>query len=327
MASPFDHLEVEEQLRPAALQFDFDLNERLAAVVALEAHVDPEAYSARNLGADRYGNATVVDAAGLMLTMGYLITEADDVRVTTVDGREIHAHVLGVDAASGLGLIHALEPLRLPAMPIGDSRNLKEGATLISAGGGGRAHALRSRIAARGPFAGYWEYFLEEALFVEPAHPHWSGAALIGPEGDLVGVASLRMEQSAEGAGDSGTPMNMFVPAELITPILADLAAGRQTTPPRPWLGVIAQEISQHVVVVNVSPQGPAARAELRRGDVIHRIAGQRVRDLGAFYKQLWALGPPGVSVPLTLQRGSDVFDMEVRSADRTSLQRKRRLN
>ena len=326
MASPFEHLEVEEELRPVARLVDFDLDERLAAVVALESRVSPEAYSARSLGEQRFGNATVIDPDGLMLTMGYLITEADDVVVTTVDGRRVAAHVLGVDVASGLGLIHALEPLRLPAIALGDSRRLRPEAAVISAGGGGRSHALLGRIVARGPFAGYWEYYLEEALFVSPAHPHWSGAGLIGPGGDLVGVASLRIEQTAE-RGRVAEPLNMFVPVELVTPILSDLAAGRPTAPPRPWLGVFAQEISQHVVVVEVSPRGPAARAELRSGDVIHRIAGERVRDLGSFYKRLWSLGPPGVSVPLTLQRGSEVFDMEVRSADRTAMQRRRKLN
>ncbi len=326
MASPFEHLEVEEELRPIARLFDFDLDERLAAVVALESHVNPEAYSARSLGDQRFGNAIVIDESGLLVTMGYLVTEAEEVELTTVDGRSVQAHVLGVDAASGLGLIHALDPLGLPAVPLGDSRRLKPEAALISAGGGGHSHALLAHVAARGPFAGYWEYFLEEALFVAPAHPHWSGAGLIGPTGDLVGVASLRMEQMDED-GRKAEALNMFVPAELLTPIVSDLAAGRQTTPPRPWLGVFAHEISQHVVVTDVAPGGPAARAELRRGDVIHRIDGQRVRDLGAFYKRLWALGPPGVSVPLTVQRGSEVFDMEIRSADRISLQRRRRLN
>jgi S1-C subfamily serine protease len=326
VASPFEHLEVDEELRPVARLFDFDLDDRLAAVVALEAHVSPDAYSARSLGQQRFGNATVVDEDGLLLTMGYLITEADEVELTTVDGRALQAHVLGVDAASGLGLIHALEPLRLPAMPLGDSRRLKPEAAVISAGGGGRSHALLGAVAARGPFAGYWEYFLEEALFVSPAHPHWSGAGLIGPNGDLVGVASLRMERMAEGGGEA-EPLNMFVPVELVSSILGDLAAGRQTTPPRPWLGVFAEEVRHHVVVASVSPGGPAARAELRRGDVLHRIGGEAVRDLGSFYKRLWALGPPGVSVPLTVQRGADVFDMEIRSADRTSMQKRRRLN
>ena len=325
MASPFAGLEVDRELRPIAKLFDFDLDHRLSSVLALEATVSKDAMSARSLGTERIGNAVIIGAEGLILTIGYLVTEAEEVTVTTVEGRRIPAYVLGVDQATGFGLIHALEPLDLPAMPIGDSRKLKSEAAVISAGGGGRAHALSGQVVARAPFAGYWEYFLEEALFVEPDHPHWSGAALIGPSGDLVGLGSLRMEQ----LGDSGEvrPMNMFVPAELLIPIQDDLSRGRPTRAPRPWLGVLSQEISSHVVILEVTPGGPASRAELRPGDVIHKLAGERLSNLAGFYRRLWALGPAGVTVPLTIQREEDVFDVEVRSGDRTSMQRKRRLN
>jgi S1-C subfamily serine protease len=230
-----------------------------------------------------------------------------------------------VDPGTGFGLLQALEPLDLPAMPIGDSRKLRPQSAVISAGGGGRDHALCGGVIARSPFAGNWEYYLEEALFVEPVHPHWSGAALIGPSGDLVGIGSLRMEQLAP-KGEVSL-FNMFVPAELLSPILDNLSHGRPARPPRPWLGVTSREISSHVVIDSVSPGGPAARAELRRGDIVHRVAGEKVSDLAGFYQKLWALGPPGVVFPLTIQREHDVFDIEVRSADRAALQRKRRLN
>ncbi len=316
---------MDEALRPIARLFDFDLDRRLSSVLALEARISDDAATARTLGTYRPGNAIVIGAEGLMLTIGYLVTEADEVIVTTGDGRRIAAHVLGIDQATGLGLIHALEPLGLPPMPLGDSRKLRSESAVVAAGGGGRAHALSGRVLARSSFAGYWEYYLEEALFVEPDHPHWSGAALIGPSGDLVGVGSLRMEHLTEG-GDVEA-LNMFVPAELLPPILDDLAAGRQVRPPRPWLGVISQEVSSHVVISGVTPGGPAARAELRRGDIVHALAGEKLTDLAGFYQRLWALGPPGVAVPLTIQREGDVFDVEVRSGDRLATQRKRRLN
>jgi len=325
VASPFDELEVEEALRPIAQLFDFDLDLRLSSVLALESRISDDAASAKTLGTYRPGNAVVIGAEGLILTIGYLITEADDVLLSTGDGRRIPAHVLGTDQATGFGLVHALEPLGLPPMPIGDSRKLRPEAAVISAGGGGRAHALGGHVLARAPFAGYWEYYLEEALYVEPAHPHWSGAALIGPNGDLVGVGSLWMERHAQD-GDI-QPLNMFVPAELLPPILDDLASGRAARPPRPWLGVISHDNGSHVVIQDVTPGGPAARAELRRGDIVQRLAGERVKDLAGFYTRLWALGPPGVTVPLTIQREDDVFDVEVRSGDRLAMQRKRRFN
>jgi S1-C subfamily serine protease len=323
--SLFAGYEVDEELRPVARLLDYDLDERLASMVALEAHIPEDAYSARTLQTERVGNAIVIGAEGLMLTIGYLVTEAEEVIVTTNEGVRIEAHVLGIDQATGLGLLHALEPMRLPAMPLGDSRKVRPEAAVISAGAGGRDHALTGRILAREPYAGYWEYYLEAALYVEPAHPHWNGAALIGPSGELIGVGSLKMEQLSP-AGDV-SPLNMFVPAELLAPILDDLSHGRQVRPPRPWLGVLSQEISSHVVVVDVSAGGPASRAELRRGDVIHRIDGHRVSSLADFYRHLWALGPPGVVATLTIQREHDVFDVAIRTADRQAMQKRRRLN
>ena len=325
MTSPFAGYEVDEEHRPVARLFDFDLDLRLSSVLALESRVSPEAMSARSLGTSRIGNGIVIGAEGLVLTIGYLITEAEEVVLTTNDGARIEAHLLGIDQATGFGLVHALAPLGLPALPIGDSRKVGPQAALVSAGAGGREHALCGRLLARAPYAGYWEYYLEEALFVEPAHPHWNGAALIGPAGDLIGVGSLFMEQ--HGGNGEIEPLNMFVPAELLPPILDDLARGRPARPPRPWLGVLAQEVSSHVVILDVTAGGPASRAELRRGDIVHRIAGERVRDLGGFYQRLWALGAPGVTVPLRIQREQDVFDVEIRSSDRLALQRRRRLN
>ena len=325
MTSPFIALEVEEEFRPEPGAFDFDLNRSLSSVLVLEAMVSEDAYTARTLGTERVGNAVVIGDKGLVLTIGYLVTEADEVILTTESGRRIAAHILGIDQATGFGLLQALEPLHVPGLPIGDSRRLRPDEIVIAAGGGGRAHALAGQLLARGPFAGYWEYYLEDALFVGPDHPHWSGAALINEAGELVGVGSLRMEGQTEDG--RVRPLNMFVPAELLPPILSDLAGGLAPTAARPWLGVFAQDVQGHVVVVDVSADGPAARAELRRGDVIHAVAGKRVTELGDFYKQLWALGGPGVEAPLTLQRGDDVFDVVIRSGNRAAKLKKRRLN
>lgn len=324
MAGPFAGHEVEAELRPVARLFDFDLDRRLASVVALESRASAEALSAKALGTSRIGNGVVIGEEGLVLTIGYLLTEVDEVILTTNDGQRIEGHVLGVDQATGFGLVHALEPLGLPAIAVGDSRKVRPEAAVISVGGGGRAHASTGHVSARQPFAGYWEYYLEEALFVEPAHPHWSGAGLIGPTGDLIGIGSLWMEQQS---GGETTPLNMFVPAELLPPILDDLMRGKPARPPRPWLGVLSQEIQSHVVIFDVSPGGPASRAELRRGDIVHRLAGRKVADLASFYRQLWALGPPGVIAPLTIQREHDVFEVEIRTADRLASQRRRRVN
>ena len=325
MSSPFAGLEIDEALRPSARAVSFDLNKRLSSVLALEARIPEDAFTAKGLGVERIGNAVVIGEEGLVLTIGYLVTEAAEVTLILGDGRRVLAHVLGVDAATGFGLVHALEPLGLPAIPLGDSRSLETQDVVISAGGGGRPHSLTGRLLGRAPFSGYWEYHLDDALFVEPAHPHWSGAALINAEGALVGLGSHRVEQR-DSVGEV-RPLNMFVPAELLPPILDDLARGRPASPPRPWLGVFAQEFEDQIHVLDVSPDGPAARAEIRRGDVVREINGARVRDLETFYRTLWALGPPGVLAPLTLQRGGDIFRVEIRTMDRASKLKKPRMN
>jgi S1-C subfamily serine protease len=127
---------------------------------------------------------------------------------------------------------------------------------------------------------------------------------------------------------DGETPLiNMSVPIELLPPILEDLSHGQLVRAPRPWLGVISQEVGSHVVVADVSAGGPAARAELRRGDVVLAVGGERVASLAEFYTRLWALGPAGVVAPLRLRREEDIFEVEIRTADRSSRLRKRRLN
>lgn len=325
MSEIFDGLEVPGAFRPRDGAYAFDVEQALRSVVALQACVPADAYTAEILGTERIGNAVVIGPERV-LTIGYLVTEAESVTLTTHDGREIPAHVLGVDPQTGLGLLHALEPLQLPALPLGDSRRLRAGEPVIAAGAGGVKHAVAAAVTAREPFAGYWEYALDHALFTAPPHPHWSGAALLGEAGELLGVGSLHVE-ARDGERKPGRQQNMFVPIELLPPILDDLASGRPVATPRPWLGVFAQEVEGHVVVVGTSPGSPAARAELKRGDIVHAVDGEPVSDLGDFWRRLWALGEPGVDAPLVLQREGDVFGVIVTTADRGRLLKARRLN
>lgn len=327
MNSPFHGYEVEARLRPSAEAeaYAFDLDRALSAIVALEADVPPDAFTASTLGTERLGNGVVISPNGLVLTMGYLITEADRVILTLNDGKRVPAHVLGVDSQTGFGLVQALEPIDAPALTLGQSHRLSSSTPVIIAGAGGRAHAAVGQVLTRMPFAGYWEYLLDEAIITEPAHPHWSGAALVSMKGELVGLGSLSLERRSGGGGS--VPINMFVPTDLLPPILDDLARGKPAHPPRPWLGVLAQELESHVVVVGVSPGGPASKAELRAGDVILAVGGQPVSELAEFYTELWAQGPAGATIPLKVLREHDVFDVEIRSMDRSALLKRPRFN
>ncbi|PZQ65141.1 MAG: signal protein PDZ [Phenylobacterium zucineum] len=324
MTSPFDGLEVETQQRAATQDYAFDLAGALDAIVALEATVPDDAHTAESLGTLRLGNGVVIGPHGLVLTMGYLILEAENVVLTTNAGRRVLAHVLGADPVTGLGLVQAFEPLDLPVLRIGRTDELRADARVIIAGAGGPKHAAAGRVLTRMPFAGSWEYLLEDAIMTEPAHPHWSGAALIGDGGDLLGVGSLSLTRQTR-AGPSG--LNMFVPVDLLPPILDDLAQGLSSTSPRPWLGALTQEVGEALMVVGVSPGGPAARAELRPGDAILALEGAPFADQAAFYRRLWALGEPGVRAELAILREGDLFNVSVRTMDRTALFRKTRPN
>ena len=324
MTEAFEEWSVSTQLQPKPEDFPFDLDWTLSSTVALRAIVPPDAFTAQMLGTLRIGHGAVI-GQDLVVTIGYLVTEAEQVWLQTGAGKVVAGHVLGIDMASGLGLIKALEPLGVPALEIGDSDQVMIGDRVITAGGGRVSRSVSARLVGREEFSGYWEYVLDEALFTAPAHPMWSGAALIGPTGKLVGIGSLQMQQ--QGPGGKVTPLNMMVPLDLLTPILPALMAGGHDLPKRPWLGVLSEEISGRVVIVGATKNGPADRADLGEGDIVIAVAGEEVTTLAEFYQAIWALGPPGVTVPLTLAREGDVFEVEVKSKDRSSLLKKPKMH
>ncbi len=313
--------EIPDRLQPNAGDCGFDLERVLASVVGLRAQVPANAYTAATLGTERTGSGVVIRADGLVLTIGYLITEAESVWLSTADGRAVPADVLAYDQPTGFGLVQALGRLGLDPLPLGDSETVGSGAPVIVAAAGGREHAVRSKVVSKQPFAGYWEYFLEEAFFTAPAHPFWSGAALIGADGRLLGVGSLILQQ---GDGAQRVDMNMLVPIGLLPPILDDLlATGQSKVPPRPWLGLYATETDSGVMVGGTASNGPAARAGLRQGDRIVAVGVDDVDDLASLWRKVWAAGPAGVPVVLRVERGGSVQTVRLISADRATFLRR----
>ncbi|WP_420132912.1 S1C family serine protease [Rhodopseudomonas sp.] len=309
-------------IRPRAADFPFDVDRALSAVVGLHAIIPPDAFTANTLGTERAGNAVLIDD-GLLLTIGYLITEAETVWLHLGDGRVVEGHALGFDQDSGFGLVQALGSIDLPPLRLGDSAAAKAGDRVIIGGVGGRTRSVSGRIAARQEFAGYWEYLLDDAIFTEPSHPNWGGTALLSAAGDLIGIGSLQIERSG-----SDEHYNMMVPTDLLKPILGDLRTiGRVNKPARPWLGLYSTEIEDKIVVVGIAPKGPAARAELKTGDVILAVAGEKVTTEAEFYRKLWSLGSAGVEVPLTLFSGGATFDVVLHSGDRAKFLKGPRLH
>lgn len=321
-----DEWEIPAEFQPDPKVLPYDLGHALNAVVGLRARVSPEAFTAETLGTERAGQGVVIRADGLVLTIGYLIMEAEEVWLTTHRGRVVQADVVAYDYESGFGLVQALGSLDSPFLPLGNSRRITTGDAVVVAGWGGRIHALSAHVVACQEFAGYWEYLIESAIFTAPAHPNWGGAALIGPRGDLVGIGSLQLQHQA--AGGRIVPLNMSVPIDLLKPILDDLLTfGRVNRPARPWLGLYASEIEDdQVVIIGLAGDAPAQRAGLRAGDNVHAVAGKAVTSLAEFYRTIWSLGAAGTDVQLTLEREGDTFDVTVTSADRTRFMRPRRL-
>ncbi len=313
----------DESLQPREDEVRFDLAQALDAVVLLRAEIPEDAFTGGILGTERVGCGVVIRGDGLVLTIGYLITEAENIWLTTNAGTVVAGHALAYDQASGFGLVQPLGDLRAPALARGSAAAVSAGDAVCVIGHGGRGHALKAKVFAKREFAGYWEYLIEDALFTAPAHPQWGGAALVDAGGRLVGIGSLLLQEGKE--SEQG---NMFVPIDLLEPILGDLLAhGRAARAPRPWLGMYTQHLEGRLIVGGLAPGGPAERAGVQAGDLVLGVAGERTTTLADFLRKVWRLGGPGVEVPLMLARQGDVLRLGVRSADRGDFLKKPRLH
>jgi S1-C subfamily serine protease len=318
---------VPQAAQPKPDEYGYALDTALSSVVGIKASVPDDAFTAEILGTERAGNGAVINNRGLVLTIGYLITEADSIWLTGFDGRVVPATVVGYDQATGFGLVQALGRLDLPPLKLGNSADAALGERVVVAGAGGRDGALAARVVARQEFAGYWEYVLDEAVFTAPAHPHWGGAAVIGTAGELIGIGSLQLEAAVAGKAGNTRHLNMVVPIDLLKPILHDMmTTGRAGGQARPWLGLYATEVDDKVVVAGLATNGPAQQAGVRPGDIVTAVDGAPVSELAGFFRQVWATGDAGVAVPLTIYRERRSMELNVMSTDRSRLLKAPRL-
>lgn len=292
-----------------------DAEATLSAVVRVQSRILPDARTAPTLGARRAGSGVLV-REGYVLTIGYLVIEAEAIEVTAGDGKSMPATLAAYDHATGFGLLKLVAPLSGKPLPLGDSALLAERDAAMVVGYGGREALNLVTVVSRRPFSGSWEYLLDAAIFTYPPVHNWSGAALISARGELLGVGSLIVPD----AGGDGTPSpgNLFVPIDLVKPILDDLIAhGRAPGPRRPWLGVYTEELRGRLFVSRVAREGPAERAGLASGDIVIGVGGEEVASLADFYRKVWARGAAGVEVPLRVVQGLQVKDLRVHSIDR----------
>jgi len=289
--------------------------ELLSGVVQVKAKILPNARSLATLGPQRQGSGALV-REGYVLTIGYLVIEAESIEVVGADGKAVPATLAGYDHASGFGLLKLTGPLAGKPLPLGSSAALDEREPAMVATHGGREGVSLVHVVSRRPFSGSWEYQLDSAIYTYPPVQNWSGAALIGAKGELLGIGSL-IVADAGGAGTQ-SPGNMFVPIDLLKPIFDGLVArGRAPGPLRPWLGLNAEEMRGRLFVARVSPEGPAERAGLKSGDIVIGVGEDEVTSLADLYRKVWARGAAGVEVPLRVLQGMQLKDVTVRSIDR----------
>ncbi len=289
------------------------------AVVGVRAEIAGDARTAKTLGTEREGSGIVIDDRGHVLTIGYLVLEARSAEVV-IDGKGHPAQVVGYDHETGYGLLRAGDPLPLRPIELGESAKLAAGDPVLAVSGLQGLGVTAAKVSDRREFAGAWEYLIADAIFTVPPHPAFGGAALIDRNGRLVGIGSL-IVGDADG-GEAASPGNMFVPIDLVKPILDDLiSGGRRTGAARPWLGLYLREIEGRVFVFDVAAGGPAEAAGLERGDVVIGVAGRRIGGLADLLRRVRSQGDAGVEVPLDVVRRGDVElsiqRIGVRSRDR----------
>ncbi|MBH62717.1 MAG: signal protein PDZ [Alphaproteobacteria bacterium] len=307
--------------RPNPEDLGFSLDAVSDAVVSLSAEIPADAMTAQTLGTERAGNGVIIDEHGLVLTIGYLISEATAITLKTAHGEEIPGETVAYDYETGFGLIRALAPLGVAPVEIGEAGTVMPGDPVVVAGHADGGGAIAAQVVAKREFAGYWEYLLDEAIFTSPPHPNWGGTALIDKDGRLVGIGSLFVQETR--TPDEHEPGNMFVPIDLLHPVYHDLVTlGRANRESRPWLGMFTTESSGHLIVAGLYSNGPAERAGLEQLDVILRVDNHPVKGLADMYRKVWGAGDAGTRVGMTVLRDGKIVDVVIETADRYTLMR-----
>ncbi len=296
------------------------------SLVRLKSIISPDALTASVLGTERSGNGIVITKSQLIVTIGYLITETEQLWITDSSNRTVPGHVVGYDHESGLGLVQALQRIETQTLEVGDSSALKVGDTAYIASSLGDECTIETQLVARAEFAGHWEYLLDEALIIAPPHTHWGGAGVVDSDDKLLGVGSLLI-QTHDSEGEP-SDANMVIPIELLSPIFDDLCKyGRPNRAGRPWLGFFVYDNDGDLTVINTYQDCPAELSGVRKGDVVVKVADKEIISLGDMYRSIWQLGTAGTIIPLLLDRDGTQIKVEVPSVDRDDRLKARKIH
>lgn len=289
----------------------------LDAVVGIDSQIPSNARSAGTLGTARQGSGAVISDDGLVLTIGYLILEANSIDLVTSDGRTVPAKFVGYDHATGFGLVRALSPLGVTPFELGDSAAVPARSQALIANRLGEQAAQGVFVVDRRQFVGSWEYLLDDAIFTSPPNANFSGASLLDSDGRLLGIGSLFVGNAA--VIRQPVAGNMFVPIDELLPILDDMvASGRRSGKARPWVGIYSSEFRGRVFVDRIAPDGPAEAAGIEPGDLIVNVRGTAVDDMASFLRAVWNDANAGDAIDITvLNKRGQLRSVTVRSDDR----------
>ncbi len=310
-----DEWKFPHSLRPNPEKLLFNLDSAINSVVKVRTSIPAAAFTADVLGTERIGSGVLINNSGLILTVGYLVTEAETVWLTTNLNQSIPGHVVAYDQSSGLGLVQALGSLDIDASELDQSDLVTVNDDIFFISYGGIEHSLCSKISRIDEFAGYWEYLLEAAIYTSPPHPQWGGAAVFNKKGHIIGIGSLFLQEIFEGQNLQG---NLAIPTSILKSIMGDmLEFGRSSAPARPWLGMYAVESEKTLTVNSLARYGPAELAGVLQGDKVVGVGEESVSTLANFFRSVWTLGAAGVSVPININRNGNQLQLVINSIDR----------
>ena len=291
-----------------------DLERFYQSIVSIHATVPAEARTAASLGIKREGNGVAIDQTHI-LTIGYIVIEAETIEIGLSDGRRFPANLVAYDHTTGFGLIESVIPLEMTPLRLGDSDNITPDESLLILPSADRGAGSVVRSVSRRPFTGWWEYFVESPIYTVPANPLWAGAPIINETGEVLGIGSLFVSEALPGIPSPG---NMSIPVNLLKPILKDLITnGRRTSNVQPYLGISADDSSNQIIVTRISASSPAFKAGIKPQDVIMTVNGSSVSTLRSFYERVWAAGDAGVTVRLSISRDGTLREFSIKTVDR----------
>ena len=285
------------------------------SVVKIDSIIPPEARTAQSLGTVRGGNGVVIDDKHI-LTIGYIVVEAETITITLPDGKKFPGELIGYDHTTGFGILRTIIQSDLTPLKIGNSDQLTKEDFLyvLPYLTEGRPSAVK--MVSRRSFAGWWEYFLDKPIYTYPANSSFAGSALINEYGEVLGIGSLYVGDAA--ATGISSPGNMFVPINDLKPILDDLIQnGRRTKDIKPYMGLTSSDNTGQVKITRVNNNGPAAKAGFSVNDTILAVNDEKINNIEDFYKVVWSFGGPGTKLQFDIERNQEKLNIELTTMDR----------